>query len=47
MKRREKIKLKSKNYNNKYKRNDSFLLFGYISLLNKNYVLLNNNKNFY
>ncbi len=40
------ILLKSTNYDNKYKRNDSFLPFGYISLLNKNYFPLNNNKNF-
>ena len=46
-KKRGEIKLKSTNYDNKYKRNDSFLPFGYISLLNKNYFPLNNNnKNF-
>ncbi len=41
-KKRGEIKLKSTNYDNKYKRNDSFLPFGYISLLNKNYFPLNN-----
>ena len=39
------ILLKSTNYDNKYKRNDSFLPFGYISLLNKSYSPFEHNKN--
>ena len=46
-KRTGEIKLKSTNYDNKYKRNESFLPFGYISLLNKDFSPFNNkNKNF-
>ena len=46
IKRTGEIKLKSTNYDNKYKRNDSFLPFGYISLLNKSYSPFEHNINF-